>query len=210
MALLLVAILFLFITAEVWQVAGTINDTNLAAVLSLFLALGILFIVTRLPRELAALARFRSSSEIAALLEGTPATGLPCPPPEDIPQLTRRQWGNTGLVVLVTQALRVTFAAVLVGLFFVAFGILTMRPEIVETWTTEPARILATFTLFGNDVTITEELLRVAVVLAGFSALYFTIYVVTDATFRREFFEDVEGELRQAFAVRAAYTTRRD
>ena len=49
-------------------------------------------------------------------------------------------------------------------------------------------------------------MLRVAVFLAGFSGFYFTIYVVTDTTFREEFFEDIETEIRQAFAVRAAYS----
>ena len=45
-------------------------------------------------------------------------------------------------------------------------------------------RVLATFTLFGNPAVLTEELLRVALFLAGFSGFYFTIYVVTDATFQ--------------------------
>ena len=74
-----------------------------------------------------------------------------------------------------------------------------------ETWTTQAPNVLATFGLFGNDVTVTEELLRVSVFLAGFSGFYFTIYLVTDTTFREEFFSDVEDEIRQAFAVRAAY-----
>ena len=49
--LLLLAFLFLFINAEVWQVAGTLDDAYLVAVLGLFLTLGVLFIVSRLPRE---------------------------------------------------------------------------------------------------------------------------------------------------------------
>ena len=84
-----------------------------------------------------------------------------------------------------------------------------MQPATVETWTTEAPRA-ATFTLFGNQVTVTEELLRVATFLAGFSGFYFTIYVVTDSTFREEFFEDIDDEIRQAFAVRAAYTAGSD
>ena len=41
--------------------------------------------------------------------------------------------------------------------------------------------------------------------LAGFTGLYFTVYVVTDDTYRREFRDDVIAELREALAVRAAY-----
>ena len=47
-----------------------------------------------------------------------------------------------------------------------------------------------------------------AVFLAGFSGFYFTVYLVTDATYRQEFFEDVVGELREAFAVRVVYLER--
>lgn len=208
--LLLLAFLFLFINAEVWQLAGTLDDAYLVAVLGLFLLLGITFIVTRLPRELTPLARFATPGAIERLLEGTPAEGSPVPDPAAVPAITRRQWGNVGLVVLVTQALRVTFAAALIGVFFVVFGVLTMQPAIVEAWTLTEAHVLATFTLFGNQVSVTEELLRVATFLAGFSGFYFTIYVVTDSTFRKEFFEDIADEIRQAFAVRAAYTAGND
>lgn len=203
--LLLLAFLFLFINAEVWQVASSLTDASLAAVLGLFLMLGVLFIVTRLPREIAPLARFSGSAEIERLIRDTPAEGLPAPEPSSPGEITGRQWGNVGLVVLVTQALRVTIAAAMIGLFFVVFGVLTMHPETVQTWTTTAPNVLVTFPLFGNDLSITEELLRVAVFLAGFSGFYFTIYVVTDPTFRESFFEDIADEIRQAFAVRATY-----
>lgn len=52
-------------------------------------------------------------------------------------------------------------------------------------------------------------LLQVAGFLTAFSGFYFTVYVLTDATYRREFFDDVLVELRQAFAVRAAYLAAR-
>ena len=81
-----------------------------------------------------------------------PAEGMTAPDPGLVPEPTRRQWGNAGLVVLVTQALRVTFAAALIGLFFVVFGVLTMRPDTVETWTTAAPNVLWAFTLFGNEV----------------------------------------------------------
>ena len=61
------------------------------------------------------------------------------------------------------------------------------------------------FEIFGTAHVLTWELIRVAVFLSGFAALYFTVYLTTDATFREEFFEDTVAEVRQAFAVRAAY-----
>jgi hypothetical protein len=202
--LLLIAFLFLFINAEVWQVAGTLETVPMLAVLGLFLALGAVFIITRLPRELRPLATFATAAEIERHVAGTPAEGITAPDPVAVPDPSVRQWGNAGLVMVVTQALRVTTAAVLIGAFFVLFGVLTMQPGTIETWTTEPANAMASFELFGRPMALTEELLRVAAFLAGFSAFYFTVYLVTDPTFREEFFSDVEAELRRSFAVRAA------
>ena len=45
--------------------------------------------------------------------------------------------------------------------------------------------------------------------LAGFSGLYFTVYAVTDETYRQQFFTSVTRELERAVAVRAVYRTLR-
>ena len=45
--------------------------------------------------------------------------------------------------------------------------------------------------------------------LAVFSGLYFTVSLLTDATFREEFLDDVVDDVRQALAVRAVYLSRR-
>jgi hypothetical protein len=45
----------------------------------------------------------------------------------------------------------------------------------------------------------------VAGFLGAFSGMYFTVVVSTDDTYRREFAHDVDPEIRQALAVRAAH-----
>ena len=52
---------------------------------------------------------------------------------------------------------------------------------------------------------ITEQLLRVAGFLATFAGLSFTVYLVTDPTYREEFRTDMASEVREVIAVRAAY-----
>jgi len=191
----------------VWQVAGRLEHAYLAAILGLFVGLGAVFVVARLPGELSRAAAFDDAATIAEITAGTPAESLPAPEPGLVPPPSRRQWSNAGLVVLFTQGMRVLLAAILIGGFFVLFGLLTMRPETIASWTLADPEVLARFTLFGREVAVTAELLRVAIFLAGFSGLYFAVYLVTDATFRTEFFEDVITEMRQAFAVRAVYLT---
>lgn len=204
--LLLVAFVFLFINAEVWQMASTFNGATLAAVLGMFAVVGAIFILSRLPGEIRPLAEFDAGQVEAAIVD-TPAEGLPCDGLDFVPEPTSRQWGNAGLVVLFVQGLRVILAATLIGGFFVAFGLLTIRLEVIETWTQAPADVLGTIGLFGREVAVTSELMKVAAFLAGFSGMYFAVYLVTDPAFRTEFFDDITGEVRQAFAVRAAYVT---
>ena len=61
------------------------------------------------------------------------------------------------------------------------------------------------WSLDQHRIVVTEELLRVAGFLATFAGLSFTVYLVTDPTYRDEFRTDVASELREAFGVRAAY-----
>jgi hypothetical protein len=97
------------------------------------------------------------------------------------------------LVLLVSQAVQVLLLSVAVLLFFLVFGSVVMDADVVSAW-------------LGREVTdVSGSLLKVSVFLAGFSGLYFTVYAVTDETYRQQFFTSVTRELEQAVAVRAVY-----
>lgn len=210
--LLLLFVTFLFLTTEVWQVAASLDGPFLAVTMGLFVLVGVVFVVARIPLEVGALARFESWSDVALLVVDTPASALRPPAdasPAGTPHLGRRQWGNVGLVVLFTQGLQIAFVSVMIGAFFVGFGLLTVTPELTTTWVGSDANLLLDGTLWGRRVAVTSELLQVAGFLTAFSGFYFTVYVLTDATYRKEFLDEVLVELRQAFAVRAVYLASR-
>jgi hypothetical protein len=202
--LLLLFVTFLFINNEVWQVAGPMEGEFLAATIGLFVAVGTLFVALRLPREIGQLASVEPGPQY---LDGTPMAGTgPAAPP---PALSTREWVNVGLLVFFGQALQVVTVSLLVGLFFTLFGLLTLTPEVMTTWTGDATHALARFDLWEREVQLTRELVQVSAFLSGFSGLYFTVTMLTDATYREEFLEEVVGEVRQAFAVRAAYRAQR-
>jgi len=203
--LLLLFLTFLFINAEVWQLAGTIEPGILGALMALFALVTAAFLISRLPLELSDLATFERPERVRELVQGTPAADLVSSATSlrlDAP-LRRGQWTNVGLVVLVALSLRVLFVSMLVGLFFFVFGAIAMDSSTIASWTQSEPRDLLDLGWLGK--TLTVELLQVAIFLASFSGFYFTISVLTNREYRDEFFEEVVGDARRALAVRAVY-----
>jgi hypothetical protein len=121
--------------------------------------------------------------------------------------LSRRQEGNVLLVLLFSQAVQVLLVTLTIGGFFFAFGLVAIRPEVVGAWLGDEIGRgeLASWEWFGRRIEVTRALLHVAGFLGALSGFYFTVYVITDATYREEFFEEIVGEVRQSLAVRNVY-----
>ncbi len=204
--LLLLGFMFLFVNAEAWQSAGRIDRSFLVAVVVLFAVLGIVFLLTQISREIPPLTQFESWDQVREAARDRAVISARLDDQALQSRLSRREWGNLGLVLLIVQSLRIFIVSALVGLFFVALGLLIISPETIELWTTEPPTVIwRSFRLFGNDVQLSRELVQVAVFLAGFAGVYFAVYTTSDATLREEFFEDTAAEVREALAVRALY-----
>ena len=186
--LLLLFSLVLFVNTEAWQVFSTMPTAFLFLVFGLFAALGSVFIIGRLPREVAALER---------------AVGTE-------PPLERRQRVNVALVMFVSQALQVLVVALSVAGFFVVFGALAIGPEVRESWLGSTGTDFGpAISLFGTDVQLTTELLAVSSGIGAFSALYYAIAVLTDATYRDEFLDELTTEMKDTFQARADYLAAR-
>jgi hypothetical protein len=182
--LLMLFAVVLFLTTEMWQVFAEMDDASLAAVVALLVAIGTLFVVGRLPREVTALEAQVASAE---------------------PPLRRAQRLNVGLVLLVSQALQVLVVALAVGAFFVAFGLLAIDDAVLDAWLGHEGRAIVDVTIAGIQLRPTYELLRVCTAIAALSGLYYAIAVLTDATYRDEFLDEVTGDMRETFAERSRY-----
>lgn len=208
--LLLIGFMFIFINAEAWQSAGTL-DSGLLVFASLALAaLAALFLATQIPNEMRDLGSFTSWAEAAALCEEAPVDvdgPLPGTAP-DPPPLRRRERFNVWLVFFVSQMARLVLVSALVGLLFVGLGLVLIQPDTVELWIGAPPDILLTITIGSNTLHLSRELLQVSGFLAAFAAVYFSVYAATDTSLRVEFFEGTVGEMRQNLAVRAVYRLR--
>lgn len=193
------------------RVSESVFGAAYAFTLFVFMIVGAIFVVSRLPQDVRSVGHFDSWDEVRSLAQGTPAEGLVVPggsvPSAD--PASWREWLNVGLLMLFTRAVQITLVATIMGAFFVVFGVLTISESTIQSWTGQAPHVLATFTLTGRPLVLTEQLLRVAGFLAAFTGMYFTVVLVTDAVFREEFREDVVSEVRQAFAARALYLAAR-
>ena len=94
--------------------------------------------------------------------------------------------------------------SVVVGLFFVVFGFLTVNDDVVKAWTLQNPRTLLTLRVPTRTLTLGWEHLNVAGFLATFSGFYFTIVSATDPTLRAGFRDTAEDGIRDACAARIA------
>ena len=206
--LLLLFATFLFISTEVWQVAGTLDGLAYWLTLAIFFGLGTLFVISRVPPLIKDLASFPSWSDVHEMLEDTPAAVLDVPTDGDpeLDPLRVRQKLNVALLMLFGQALQITLVTILLTGFFVLFGFLAISESVALSWTQlEDVPVLAHVKLDGRTLVISEPLLRVAGFLGAFSGMYFTVVLATDATYRDEFAEDVRPEVHRLLAARLAY-----
>ncbi len=182
--LLMIFALLSFTNQEMWQIFSAISTGQFWAILALFVVLGSVFLLVRIPLE---------------------ARGIEREAGEAQKPLDRRQRLNVGLVMFVSQATQVLIVSLAVGLFFVAFGLLSINEAVRQEWIGSGGTELVGFDLLGDRVELTSELLRVAAGLAAFSGFYFAIAMLTDSTYREEFLDELTSEMRATFKARAEY-----
>ncbi|MGZ0151144.1 hypothetical protein ACXJJ3_29090 [Kribbella sp. WER1] len=186
--LLLVFSLVLFVTADMWQVFGTMPAAFIVLLMVAFTALSTLFLLIRLPREVDAIERDAGSG----------------------PPLRRSQRLNLSINLVIRQWMQVLVVSAGVGLFFVGFGMLAISKHVYDQWGVTPGSWSYDITLMHHPLLLSASLVKVAVGIANFTGLYYSIALLTDNTFRTDFLDNVSTELRDLFTARTEYLALRD
>ena len=202
--LLLLAITFLFINTEVWQVASHLAVGALWLVVVLFLVLGTAFLLVRLPEEVDRADDDLDDDALVSVCAGTPLAEV-CRElvardgvdPAAYAEVRGYERWNLVLVLVVIQGVQVLLLTLSVFVFLLVFGSLIMTEPVMDSW------------LGAEESGLTLDLVKVAGFLAAFSGLYLTVSTVTDETYRQQFFGEVMHELRRAVGVRAVYLSLR-
>lgn len=211
--LLLVFVTFLFINAEAWQMTAYLPPPLLFLTVLLFTAIGVVFLLVRLPEEVDRVDDGVDADFLRRTCAGTPLE-QPCAEliadpdfdPEPYAQVTGFARWNLILALVIVQAVQVLLLAAGVFLFFLVFGSLVMEPAVQQEWIGDQRTVQAVSWLPSVSV----QLVKVSIFLAGFSGLYLTVSTLTDETYRVQFFGSVIRELERAVGMRAVYLALRE
>jgi hypothetical protein len=208
--MLLLFITFLFINTEVWQVANALSPGVLGGSVLFFGLAAVFFLVSRLGEELDDVDDLDSTVAVVAACVDTPLQ-------DDARELAARgeqlavdsqvvglEKANLVLALVIAQAVQVFLLAVAVSTFFIVFGAVAIDDRVIDSWIGSWPDYL-----FHQHV-VSVQLFKVAIFLGSFSGLYFTVYAITDATYRQQFFTEILRELERAVGVRAVYRDLQD
>lgn len=197
---LLLLILVVFFTGELWQWAARVARPQVWGTVALLAAIGVAFIATSLRDEVGAVEERRRNREPEPL-HGTPFEGADLRGVAATP-LTRAERLNVFGKLLVAQLIQaVVFGAVLMVLF-VLLGTVMLPDEIIAAWSGQD---VTAGTLFGARLPVPQALVHMSILLAGFSGLYFAVNTSTDPAYRRRFFDPLLAEVALALAARDVY-----
>jgi hypothetical protein len=207
--LLLISTTFLFMTGEVWQAIGTMSTPTLLLLMLVFAVLATAFLLSQIPGEVRRLGQFTAPADVVELCHGTPMAPVAVRLARVSmrrSRLRRAERLNAALLVTGAVLTQVGLVSLLVGAFFVFFGVLVVTPGVAKLWTGAPdSTVLLWLSLDGREVAITASLLRVSAFLAAFTSLSVAVSIIEDSTYRRELFDHIVADVRQALAVRLIY-----
>ena len=136
--ILLIFSAFIFLNAEMWQVANDFTLPYFASVFVVVVSIGSAFVMLSVKRITVDLARFSRWEDVRPFCDGTPVVDFvpdDADPAPDAPRLGRRAEWNVALLLFVSQAIQILLVAVVITAFYLLFGLLTVREETLLQWT---------------------------------------------------------------------------
>lgn len=207
----LVLTVFMFINAEIWQVAVLADWRALALACVLLAAIGVAFVAIS-AADIVADARRAVLDDMAAesdqfsdYLVGTPLEG--CQPHGDELDLDLGARANLRLVVVFSLGAPILFLVALIAATYVGFGFVLVPLEVLQTWGGPDADYTIVFdtAVFDRRITLTIEHLAVSALVATLSGLSVAASAVSDEAHVKDFTERLHRELRQNLVVARTY-----
>jgi hypothetical protein len=181
---LVVLIVLVFFTGELWQLSARIPRARLWQTIAFLLSISAVFLIATLRDEVRAIREQRGAAERP---------------------LSRAEMANVLIVMLLAQFLQIALFAVVIFSFFLGLGLIALPPEVIEMWTGSPSE---QGTWFGVRVPVSQALIHVSMLVAAISTMYFTVSSSTDPQYRERFFDPLVEDMADTLAARDSYLER--
>ena len=209
--IMLLTVLFLFTTAELWQVSHDATPLGFGLVMIALIGLSAAFVTSKASEALDGVSCFASWAQIHEVAVSTTAPDLPLP--DDLPEPPDLKGDSVGqrevrILMFVTMTVQLLVVAAVVTLVLAVVGVLLVRQETIVQWTElEDAdwHPLLSVTLARNEYPLTTETALMSMLLGVFAAMQFAASLMTDADLQKAYFKGVYDDAREVLAVRARY-----
>jgi hypothetical protein len=194
--MLLFIIVFLFFTADIWQLANRIPVWRVAGICAIFVAVTLFAVAARLREELHDIEKSMAPDRLIAACRRTPLEAIApvLASAAQLPPLRRGERRNILLVLGTRQLIRAAVVGTAVFGFFLVFGLVAVNQATAQQWMSST-----------GPVSFGPAMMKVAALLAGFSVMYFAVSSMTDSEFRHRYFAGILDSVGRVLAVRVVY-----
>ena len=208
--ILLILVLFLMFSSEIWEAAHTLDGLELGLILLLITAVAVLIVVTGVRSELTGVPAtdWDAIEGLAADTPAAPLLAVARDPAQPVPTLSFLQRVNVTSLLVIGQLIQSLFVALMVMAFLMVFGLIVLPGELQSRWIGEQATAIVEFELLDELRTLSFELVVVTAILGAVVGLYFTGLAVNDAAYRPAHFGRLLDEVRPLVAAWAVYRSR--
>lgn len=211
--ILLAAFLFLFFSAEIWQVADSISWLRLSGTLGLFGLVAVVPTVSLLRQQVGTFRSMTGIDHIRERTKGTPAAAYVDVIDADraeISRLTVLQWLNLLLLLVSRQAVLALGIATSFFAFFVVLGTMTVSDGTSATWLGHAATPLFEPDESANGLwsavgATPAALVRSAMLLAAFGTMSFVVTLTSERKHRAAYLSAMLADALILLAVRVTY-----
>jgi hypothetical protein len=211
--LLLIVLVFLAITTEVWQVSAALDRKHFLYLVGALCVLTVGFAALRSLQDVDHIRRFRggwrkvpdalaNDDSMVAFVKQVASERAAVEHGDELKVALRpSQFLNASFIMSIYQLIFATLVTALMAVAFYVIGKLTIDDGLLETWSVKPhdgGR-------FADLALLDQPWARVAVLLGLFSGFYFLVQFTTDDDLRGKVLRTPDTALKSRFAVRAAY-----
>jgi hypothetical protein len=212
--LLAIVLVFLAITTEVWQVSASLDRTRFVLLAGALIVLTVGFAWLRGLLDVHRMRHFTGWSKISLAVSdkepglqklvqeaaaGNRALG------DVTVKLNGLQFLNASFVMTAYQLIYAALVTVGMSVVFYAIGKLAIDEDLLRSWGVAPGPHMPSF---SDRPLLDQPWARVALLLGLFSAFQFLVQFTQDDDLRKNVMAGPDNELKQRFAVRAAYLDR--